>query len=99
MVVLEILVWLSLGAAMALAKLTFGSLESPKDDAWAPTLASAAAAALVGGGIGLAVMRPWAELGDFNSASIVLAGTAAAVALLVRGAVRDHRTIRRPPGA
>jgi hypothetical protein len=99
MMVLEILVWLSLGAAMALAKLTFGSLESPKDDAWAPTLATAAIAALIGGGIGLLAMRGSEGLGDFNSASIVLAGTGAAVALLVRGAARDHRSIRRPPGA
>jgi hypothetical protein len=93
MVFLEILLWLSLGALMTVAKLTFGALESPKEDAWAPNLAAAAGSALVGGFIGLWAMRD--ALGDFNPASIVLAGTAAAVALLVRGSIRDRRTIRR----
>ena len=91
MFVLELLVWLSIGLAMPLAKITFGSLELPRPPGWPRLLALGAAAALGGGLVGLVVMRPSTQLGDFNAASIVLAGTATAIALFAQDAVQEHR--------
>ena len=97
MIGLEVLLWVALGAGMALAKLTLGSLESPRSHAWAPTLALASGAALAGGLVGLALMRSAFDLGDFNPASVVLAGASAAIALLVQGGALDRRSFRERP--
>ena len=93
MAILEVLVWLVLGGAPALAKLTPGSFRQAPRGSWL-LVALGAGAALSGGLVGLAVMRPGTELGEYNVASMVLAATATAVALLVQDAVVVHRSRR-----
>jgi len=91
MAVLEVLVWLLLGAAVALGKLV---LAPPGSGRWPPgwpnLLLLGAVAAFAGGLLGWFLVWP-RSLGEQNIASIMLAATAAAVALLVREAIAERR--------
>ena len=91
MSLLEILVWLSLGGLIALAKVRFGELPMPPAREAVLTVVLCSGAALSGGFLGLWVVRPQPDLGDFNVASMVLSFTAAVVVLLAHSAIHEHR--------